>query len=198
MIILKKTFFAFCLSLPFISVKAATPADYIAKNSLIHIDLPLADSSIPRVFILGQYDGSPFERLKGDYQTSLIAACKNDMEAAYYCWMHLLKHMESHASVSKFDMNGIKLWLYVFWEKDGTISYIAYHPKPNSKNFKAEEMTAFLNSFAASYTFPVKSDKPYSNYSTASFPVLVENPTNNSPGNATTKSIKSNNGQRKK
>ncbi len=196
MIILKRSFFAFCLSLSFLTVKASTPVDYVNEASVIKIDLPLADSSIPRVFILGQYDGSPFERLKGDYQTSLMTACKNDMEAAYYCWMHLLKHMESHAVASNFDMTGIKLWLYVFWEKDGTISYIAYHPKPNSKNFKAEDMTAFLNSFASSYIFPLKFDKPFSNYSSASFPVMVEKPINN-PGNATTKSVKSNNGQRK-
>lgn len=160
-----------------------------------------ADSSIPRVFVLGQYDGSPFERLKGDYEASLVTACKNDMETAYYCWMHVLKHMESYAAKTNFDINGIKLWLYIFWEKDGTIGYMAYYPKPNSKNFKAEDMTAFLNDFCKNYTFPLKYEKAFSNYSTASFPVIIEKTsTTNGTGNGSvnsSKSVKSSNGQDK-
>ena len=176
---MKKTLFACCITLCFFSAQAM---DYTysglmpIKNNL----LIKADSSIPRVFVLGQYDGSPFERLKKDYETSLVTACKNDMETAYYCWMHLLKHMESFGAKSNFDLNGIKMWLYVFWEKDGTIGYISYYPKPNSKNFKAEDMTAFLNDFCKNYTIPLKYEKPFSNYSTASFPVMVEKINNNS------------------
>ena len=132
------------------------------------------DSSIPRVFILGQYDGTPFERMKKDYETTLATACKNDYETAYYCWLHLLKHMESHAVKKNYDINGVKLWLYAFWEKDGTLGYIAYYPKPNSKNFKAEDMNAFLSDFCKNYSLPLKHEKPYSNYSTANFPVMVE------------------------
>ncbi len=132
------------------------------------------DSSIPKVFTLGQYDGSPFERMKKDYETTLATACKNDYETAYYLWIQLLKKMETHASKRNFDMNGIKLWLHVFWSKDGAVDYIAFHAKPTSRNFNNAEMTAFLNDFAKEYVSPLKHDKSYSNYSTASFPVMVE------------------------
>jgi hypothetical protein len=132
--------------------------------------------TVPRVFTLGEYDGKPFESIKANHETTLLSACKNDMEAAYYMWVHMLKYMETHSKKVGYDLNGVKMWLYVFFEKDGNIKNIAYYPKPNSKNFKAEEMTAFLSSFCKTYSFPLKFDKNFSNYSNATFPVLIENP----------------------
>ena len=157
-----KLFLSFGFTLALFTLRASSP-----------VLMPI-DSALPRVFVLGQFDGTPFERMKKDYETTLVAACKNDMETAYYCWLHLLKNMESFATKSNFDLNGMKLWLYIFWEKDGTIGYIAYYPKANSKNFKAEDMNVFLNDFRKSYTSPLKFEKAYSNYSNASFPVMVE------------------------
>jgi hypothetical protein len=159
---IKKLFLAFGLTLVFFTLRASSP-----------IVMP-SDSALPRVFVLGQYDGIPFERMKKDYEATLMTACKNDMETAYYCWLHLLKNLESFATKSNYDINGVKLWLYAFWEKDGTIGYLSYYPKPNSKNFKAEEMNAFLNEFRKTYVSPLKYEKAYSNYSNASFPVMVE------------------------
>jgi hypothetical protein len=175
---IKKTFFALSLSLLAFFANASTP--------------PVIDTmpTLPRVFQLGQYDGTPFESMKGEYEATLTSACKNDMELAYYSWVHLLKHMESFAGRTGFDINGVKLWLYIFWAKDGTIDYVAYHPKPNSRNMKEEEMTNFLIEFLKNYTFPIKNDKNFSNYSSASFPVMVEKasingsaPTVNGKGN---------------
>lgn len=168
---IKKGVVVFCLLLCcefVVNAKTLTPTTY-NKFSIID-SIPV----IPRVFVLGQYDGVLFEKMKSDYESSLLTVCKNDIETAYYCWAHLLKHVESHAAKSNFDMNGIKLWLYAFWEKDGTLAYLAYYPKPNSKNFKADEMTAFLSDFCKVYTAPYKYDKPFSNYSTAVFPVMIE------------------------
>ncbi len=169
----------FTLSLTFLSWQLS------ASNAL---PMP-ADSTIPNVFVLGQYDGPVFESMKKDYDAALVTACKNDVETAYYCWIHMLKHIETHATKSNFDINGVKMWLYVFWEKDGTIAYMSYFLKPNSKNVKAEDMTNFLNDFRKIYTFPVKFDRKFSNYSTANFPVMIEKPAQNtSPtgGSATT------------
>lgn len=163
--IVKKTFFALILTLTSLFANANTRT----------VEGSLTDTipSIPRVFVLGQYD-APFESMKGDYDATLASACKNDVELAYYSWVHLLKHMESFSGRTGYDLNGVKVWLYVFWAKDGTIDYVAYYPKPNSRNIKGEELTVFLNEFLKSYTFPIKNDKNFSNYSSASFPVMIE------------------------
>jgi hypothetical protein len=175
---IKKTFFA--LSLTFMAFFASATTPSVLDTTPI----------MPHVFQLGQYDGAPFENMKGEYEVTLASACKNDMELAYYSWVHLLKHMESYAGRTGFDINGVKLWLYIFWSKDGNIDYVAYYPKPNSRNMKEEEMTSFLTEFVKNYTFPIKNDKNFSNYSSANFPVMIEK--NNSGGSAPTVNGKGN------
>jgi hypothetical protein len=140
----------------------------VGATSSVKID------SLPQVFALGQYDGQPFEKLKAAHETQLLTVCRNDMETAYYLWVHVLKHIETQSVKTGFDLNGVKLWLYIFWNKDGSISNIAFFPKPNSKNFKTEDMAAFLTNFCKIYKFPLGADMPFSHYSTANFPVMVE------------------------
>ena len=130
--------------------------------------------TLPTVFALGQYDGSPFEKLKAEHETQLLTVCRGDMEMAYYLWVHVLKHIETQGAKTGFDLDGIKLWLYMFWNKDGSIKNIAFFPKPNSKNFKTEDMTAFLANFCKTYKFPMGGEVNFSHYSTANFPVMVE------------------------
>ncbi len=132
--------------------------------------------SLPTVFALGQFDGEPFESLKAGYQTQLLTVCRNDMEMAYYLWVHVLKHIETESVKTGFNMDGVKLWLYIFWNKDGTIKNMAFYPKPNSKNIKNEDMAAFLAAFCKTYKFPMGAATNFSHYSTANFPVLVEKP----------------------
>jgi hypothetical protein len=185
---IKKTFFAFSLIFLALFAKAN---NFSTLNS--EVSSPVIDTTptIPRVFVLGQYDGSPFESMKGDYEATLASACKNDMELAFYSWVSLLKHMETFAGRTGYDLNGIKIWLYVFWSKEGNVDYIAYYPKPNSRNIKGDELTNFFNDFLKNYTFPIKNDKRFSNYSSANFPVMVEKPGGNG-GGATTGNGKGN------
>lgn len=130
--------------------------------------------TLPTVFMLGQFDGVGFEELKAAYSTQLLTVCKNDMETAYYVWIQLLKQMESHATRTGYDLNSVKMWLYVFWNKDGSIKNIAYYAKPNSRNFKEAEMTTFLKDFAKVYKTSLAHEQAFSHYSTANFPVMVE------------------------
>ena len=160
--IVKKTL-TFLSALFFLTVAQASPST-------------ITTDSLPTVFALGQYDGQPFERLKSDYETQLLSVCKNDMETAYYLWVHVLKHIETQSVKTGFNLDGVKLWLYVFWNKDGTIKNMAFYPKPNSKNIKNEDMANFLAGFCKIYKFPLTAEVNFSHYSTASFPVMVEKP----------------------
>jgi hypothetical protein len=130
--------------------------------------------TLPHAFLLGQYDGAPFEAFKAEYETQLTVVCKNDMELTYYVWVQLLKKIESHAAKTNFDMAGVKLWLYAFWNKDGSLRSLAFHPKPTSRNFKAEDMKAFLESFVPTYHLNITADRNFQHYSVGNFPVMME------------------------
>lgn len=153
----------------------------------------IARDTLPRAFPLGQYDGLPFETLKNDHEQQLLAVCKGDMEIAYYLWIHLLKHMETHATKTNFDLSGIKIWLYVFFNKDGSLDHISFYPKPTSRNFKNEDMSSFLTDFTRNYKLPLASDRHFQHYSIGNFPVMVEKIPTPSGNTGGTKSVKGRN-----
>jgi hypothetical protein len=135
--------------------------------------LSLVDStSLPKVFILGEHEAE-YEALFENYSTALLEICNDDMDEAFDKWLSMLEEMESYANSIDYDIKGIKVWLNVFWEKDGTIRHIAYHLKANSRNIVRDELTAFFTSFMNHYKFPKVAKTGYSHYGSASFPTFA-------------------------
>ncbi len=79
----------------------------------------------PKVFYIGE-DEEAYEKLVRNYNVLLFTVCENNMEKAYDNWSVLLKDIEEFSIKSNFDLKGVKLWLNVFWDKDGTIDYIVF------------------------------------------------------------------------
>ncbi len=127
----------------------------------------------PAVFQIGELP-STFEELSEGYDKALIEVCNDDMRKAHRQWQTLLKAMEKNSIQNNFDLKGIKMWLKVFWNEDGTIEHIAFHLKPNSKNVNKEKLEKFLNNFIKTYKGKVVTNQKenFSQYSTASFPTL--------------------------
>lgn len=157
-----------------ISVAKATPSVSVPFSTATRDSLPL-------VFVLGQ-DDRAFDALKTEHDLQLLTVCRNDMEMTYYLWIQMMKQMESYANRTGFDLNGIKLWMYAFYNKDGSIHHLAYHAKPQSRNFKPEDMTTFLEGFVKTYKLPMTAERSFQHYNVGHFPVLVEkNPTAPAP-----------------
>jgi hypothetical protein len=167
----------------------ATSANAFNPMSSI-VAAPVTDT-LPVVFVLGQ-DDRAFDALKSEHDLQLLAVCRNDMEMTYYLWIQMMKQMESYASRTGFDLNGIKLWMYAFYNKDGSVGHLAYHAKPQSRNFKPEDMTAFLSDFIKTYKLPISADRSFQHYNVGAFPVMVEKVKDSRNGGAGgTKSLKS-------
>ena len=144
-----------------------------ANSSLVHPFSSIEQDSLnalPKVFLLGNHEVA-YEKLSGE-GTSLLAVCKDDVIAAHGKWNSLLKEMEAHAEMINYDIKGVKMWLHVFWDNNGKIDNIAFYLKPNSRNVKTEEMTAFLTDFVNNYRLPAQHDERFSHYSGAAFPTL--------------------------
>lgn len=139
----------------------------------VHRNWSVKPDSLPKVFLLGEYE-KEFSQLQIDYEQQLITVCKDDMYAAYGNWLDMLHEMETYASQINYDLKGIKIWLYVFWDKDGSIRHIAYFLKPQSRNVKTEELTAFFISYSNHYRNVLTSDHKFSHYASASFPLMPQ------------------------
>ncbi|MBK6619745.1 MAG: hypothetical protein IPH04_20530 [Saprospirales bacterium] len=130
---------------------------------------------IPPVFVIGEFE-QEYEALMGNYSKSLLDVCGNDMSLAFDLWIGLIEEMEAYSKQTGFELNGIKAWFHVFFEKDGTISRIGFYLKPTSRNVDTASLVSFLAEFVAQYKFPFTSLETYSNYTSVSFPTIYNRP----------------------
>ncbi len=128
---------------------------------------------LPKVFLIGEH-AEEFDAASTEYQLQLLDACKQDMNLAYFKWLSMLQQMENYAETIDYDIKGAKMWIKVFWAADGKIDHIAYYLKPHSKNMDVDKLTAFFMSFMNHYTFPLQAEEKFSNYGSATFPVLAK------------------------
>ena len=136
------------------------------------VQLKRDTTGLPKVFILGEHEKA-YEKLFVSYSTMLLEVCNDDMDTAFDNWLSMLEDMEEYANEIGYDIKGIKVWLNIFWENDGSIKHIAYHLKVNSRNIQNEELTAFFSSFMNNYQFPLSFNRNFSHYGSASFPVFA-------------------------
>jgi hypothetical protein len=125
------------------------------------------------VFMLGQNEDQYTEIIR-DYPANLLSVSGDSMEKAYEHWMQLMLDMEDHAEKMGFDLKGLKIWINVFWNREGQIDYITYYPKPNCKNIPFDTLTAFFKDFIRDYQSGISTQLNYSHYGSASFPSFAE------------------------
>jgi hypothetical protein len=130
-----------------------------------------ADNQIATVFYIGE-DERNYEKLVQSYNKLLFTVCDNNMDRAFEYWSVLLKDIEDFAAKSNLDLKGVKLWMNVFWSKDGKIDHIVFYPKPNSKNLDYDTVQLMLRRFVDSYQSPIKYATKFSHYGSAAFPVF--------------------------
>lgn len=128
--------------------------------------------TLPVIFQLGEFEPQMDDESRV-HKTQLLTACDYDIELAYGKWISMIKEMEAYSNRIAFDINGVKVWLNVFYEKNGQIGHIGYYLKPNSRNVDRDEFAAFLKSFVNNYSFPHTFEKPFSHYGSAGFPTAA-------------------------
>lgn len=165
----KIIFFSLITCSPFFAF-ANTGGDEDCENEVVEI-CEEQDVQLPKVFLIGEYP-EEFDQASNDYKLQLIDACGQDMNRAYYKWQSMLIEMEDYAEALGVDINGVKMWIKVFWATDGQIDHIAYYLKPRSRNMNVDELSVFFISFMKRYKFPLITKEKYSNYGSASFPTV--------------------------
>ncbi len=129
-------------------------------------------TNLPRVFMIGEYE-KPYESMSAGYDKMLLNAYGDDLTRAFYAWTSILMEMENYAREVHFDLSGLKLWMNVFINQDGTIQHIVYFPKPNSRNMEFELLTDFLNNFCKVYRFKDPLTVKCAHFGSASFPTFI-------------------------
>lgn len=132
-------------------------------------------ATLPSVFMIGEHQ-EEYSLLLSENPAPLLAVCDNKMDDAYEKWTTLLHAIEQEASLSDFNLKGIKVWINVFFNTDGSIKNLAFHPKPNSKEFDYDTLKNLLEVFVANYNIGIANkDGLFVHYGCASFPTLHYN-----------------------
>lgn len=129
-----------------------------------------AQEANTKVAFIGE-DEKEYEQLMASCGTPLLYVSGNSMDKAYDIWTQVLADMTSKADTQGLDIKGVKIWINMFWEADGSIKKILYYPKPKSKNMDFDQLTAFFNSFASDYNLDLDYESCFSHHGTAAFPV---------------------------
>ena len=133
----------------------------------------LKAQEVPSVFLLGE-DEEVYEKLTSAFPRSLIAVSNNDIEVALKNWLQLMTRIDEYSRSINFEIKGMKLWMHVFWNEDGSIAHIGFFFLPDSRNFKEDEVRAFFSGFIRQYKPVLKSDRKFNHYTSVSFPVLTQ------------------------
>ena len=126
----------------------------------------------PAVSLIGERE-MVFKELSVTHPGILLSVCGNDMDVAYDKWMEMLGEMEDYAESIDYDIKGMKTYMYVYWNPDGTIAHLSFFPKTKSRNIPINELKAFFTNFVAQYQMQVVTDTGFSHYASAAFPVFA-------------------------
>ena len=129
--------------------------------------------SLPEVFMIGDHE-LEYESLVVECSDILLNVCDDSMEEAYEHWLLMLHDIEKYALEQDIEIRGIKLWLNVFWNTDGTIKHLVFYPKPNCRNMDFDELSDFFADFTIDYNFTKENANCFAHYGSASFPTHTE------------------------
>ena len=138
----------------------------------------LSAQDMRKAFLLGENE-EQYDQLRTEHARTLLTVFNNNEEQALKTWFQLMQKMEDYSDKIDFDLNGVKLFINVFWNADGTIAYVGALPKPDSKNVKTEDLIAFFSSYLRQNTVTAPaSDRKYSHYTSVFFPIFAEKVSN--------------------
>lgn len=129
--------------------------------------------SMNKVFVLGAEE-QRYEQLTSSYTQSLLEATGGDITKAFESWLDMQQSIDRYAASQNYDLNGVRLWLHVFWAPDGNIDQLGFLLRPDSRLVDEKEIQVLLAGFISQYTLPVQSQRTFSHYTGATFPTLSQ------------------------
>ena len=130
-------------------------------------------SSLDKVFLLGTEEQA-YERYTGEYSQSLLEATSGNITQAFEGWLDMQQAIDAYSQSQAYNLNGVKIWLHVFWGADGRIDHLGFLLRPDSRFVDTNELKVLLAGFIENYRFRITSGAKFSHYTGATFPTLSQ------------------------
>lgn len=86
----------------------------------------------------------------------------------------MMQELQKYVDKLDIDFKGVKIWLYVFWNIDGSIDYMGYLLCLDSCNVDEFELVVVFKIFMKKYSFLVIFGKKFSYYIGVNFFIYSE------------------------
>jgi hypothetical protein len=129
-------------------------------------------SNFPQVANVAK-NSTILEDLSAAYKSSLFSASDADFIKTTQNWHHVLIGVEKYAEEIDFDLKGVKIWIKVFFAKDGNIEHLTYILSENSINIDTIDLEAFFRSFIRNYKLPESHEQKFSYDARVQFPLYL-------------------------
>lgn len=129
-------------------------------------------NNLPKVINVAN-NSKILEDLSSTYKSSLFSASDADFIKTTQNWQKVLVGIEKYAEEIDFDLKGVKIWIKVFFAKDGNIEHITYILAEDSINMDTIELEAFFRSFMKNYKLPESHDQKFSYDARVLFPLYL-------------------------
>lgn len=128
---------------------------------------------IPKLFQLGdkRYDRQ-YKVLSKLYPNSLLDIHFDKTYKAGEHWRDIIKTIDDYAIEHNIDINGLKIWMHIFFSENGEIDYLGYYFKPNSKIKDQEMLKDLISKSLNQYKYHEKLNGKGNHYSGAGFPIF--------------------------
>ncbi len=126
-----------------------------------------------KVFLLGSEE-QRYEQLTSGYTQTLLEATGGDITQAFESWLDMQQAIDAYAVSQNYDLNGVRLWMHVFWAPNGNIDQMGFLLRPDSRLVDENEIKALLAGFIGQYRLPIQSSQKFSHYTGATFPTLSQ------------------------
>lgn len=131
----------------------------------------LLSAQMSKAFELGT-DEVHYEQLVGNHSQSLLEATGGNITQAFEGWLDMQQAIDAYATSQNYDLNGVKVWLHVFWAPDGAIDELGFLLRPDSRFVDKAELKALFAGFIQQYRLPVQSGRGFNHYTGATFPTI--------------------------
>ena len=149
----------------------------LAITLIFPILLSAQSANMDKVFILGEEE-QLYEQLTSSYSQSLLEAASGDIEVAFDNWLNMQQAMDAYAEQIGYNLDGVKVWLHVFFGADGQIDHLGFLLRPDSRLVDQVELRAFFAGFVGDYQLPLRSSLQFNHYTGAAFPTISRRVTN--------------------
>jgi hypothetical protein len=134
-----------------------------------------SNKALPKIINAAQ-NSDALEELSNQYQSSLFSASDTNFVTTINNWRSFLQLMEDYSETIDFDIRGVKVWMKVFWAKDGNVDHIVYVLSDRSINIDVIEWEAFLRSFIRNNKLPLKYRRGFAYDGRVMFPLSYKLP----------------------